>query len=78
MNSVVLQEQNFVFQATSPSSDWGPYLAKHRGERYATMDEPYEAVALGKCRAKDEANSGAANPAFEQQEAEKEQETSNL
>jgi len=74
----LVKNRGNIFKATSPSSDWGPYLAKHRGERYATMDEPYEAVALGKCRAKDEANSGAANPAFEQQEAEKEQETSNL
>ena len=50
-------------QAVSPAKDWGPYLAKHRGELYASMDEPYEAVKLAEMRAKDE--KGQSNQAFE-------------
>lgn len=33
-------------QATMPEADWGPYLQRFRGERYANMKEPTETLAL--------------------------------
>jgi len=59
----VIKKRGNIVKAVSPAKDWGPYLAKHRGELYASMDEPYEAVKLAEMRAKDE--KGQSNQAFE-------------
>jgi len=31
----------------SPQPDWGPFLAKHRGERYMNMIDPLGTSSLG-------------------------------
>jgi len=59
----IIKKRGNIVKAVSPAKDWGPYLAKHRGEMYASMDEPYEAVKLAEMRAKDE--KGQSNQAFE-------------
>jgi len=58
----VINSKGNVVKAVSAAKDWGPYLAKHRDERYASMDEPYEAVKLAEMRAKDD--KGQCNKAF--------------
>lgn len=55
----------FIFsQASNPTKDWGPYLKKFRGERYANMAEPEEAIAISKQNEKE-----GENPAYVEDEA---------
>uniref|UniRef100_H2ZHX1 Transporter n=1 Tax=Ciona savignyi TaxID=51511 RepID=H2ZHX1_CIOSA len=49
-----------IYKASSPASDWGPYLKQFRGSRYADMEEPVEAVEIAKDR-----QNGTDNPTFE-------------
>ena len=58
----------FPQQATSPASDWGPYLAQHRGTRYQTMSEPWEAIELQQAKEKlGEVDTAGAAPAEPEQ-----------
>jgi len=53
-------------KAVRPAADWGPYLAQHRGARYAGMDEPREAVALHNAiQAEKQEKEGKYNEAYE-------------
>jgi len=51
-----------ILQACTPTADWGPYLKKHRGGRYADMQEPKESVVLNE---NDDGKSYHANQSYE-------------
>ncbi|CAK8698151.1 sodium- and chloride-dependent neutral and basic amino acid transporter B(0+)-like [Clavelina lepadiformis] len=60
----LIQCDGNLFKAALPAKDWGPYLKQFRGERYADMAEPQEALALNEGNDK-----GQANPTYEADEA---------
>lgn len=58
MAFIALCKNGFDFiKASSPASDWGPYLKKFRGQRYALMKEPEEALDIQ--------DMGSGNPGYE-------------
>jgi len=59
-----------AFQASEPAPDWGPYLKQYRGDRYANMHEPVEALNHSKENITEKPMElpGEANPVFEQDE----------
>nr|CAB3266316.1 sodium- and chloride-dependent neutral and basic amino acid transporter B(0+)-like [Phallusia mammillata] len=63
----IIQKKGNIFKAASPSSDWGPYLKQHRGQRYANIDEPREAIEIAKA-INDTKTPGAENPVYEDEE----------
>jgi len=63
----IINKKGFL-AAVKPADDWGPYLKQFRGERYATMAEPREALALHEALAyenKKSAENGAENAAYD-------------
>jgi len=64
----LVKNKGNIFKATSPASDWGPYLAQHRGTRYQTMSEPWEAIELQQAKEKlGEVDTAGAAPAEPEQ-----------
>uniref|UniRef100_H2ZHX3 Transporter n=1 Tax=Ciona savignyi TaxID=51511 RepID=H2ZHX3_CIOSA len=45
---LLIVRYSIFIPASDPAPDWGPYLKKFRGQRYANMSEPVEALALAK------------------------------
>nr|XP_018670759.1 sodium- and chloride-dependent neutral and basic amino acid transporter B(0+)-like isoform X1 [Ciona intestinalis] len=69
----IVKNKGSVFKASSPASDWGPYLKEHRGVRYANMDEPEEALAIAEERNQHESEKGKGNPVYAHDNGETEQ-----
>ncbi|XP_078489293.1 sodium- and chloride-dependent neutral and basic amino acid transporter B(0+)-like [Ciona intestinalis] len=64
----IIQNKGNIYKASDPAPDWGPYLKKFRGQRYANMQEPAEALALAKYAPKvsEYKMKGESNPGFEE------------
>ncbi|XP_039272885.2 sodium- and chloride-dependent neutral and basic amino acid transporter B(0+)-like [Styela clava] len=56
----IIKNRGNIIKASKPEMDWGPYLKKFRGQRYALMNEPVEALDIQEM--------GERNPTFEQEE----------
>ncbi|CAK8698152.1 unnamed protein product [Clavelina lepadiformis] len=61
----IIKKGGNIFKASSPDGDWGPYLKKFRGYRYADMDEPREALEIAKEKEDRGYDKAAENPVYE-------------